>query len=312
MPMPHRVMEQKIKKRLKGKEGKARIDELKKILNDLPNYRSGPYGQIRKWVNEEIDRTRSRTKIQHHKDFAVKKEGDFQVALIGAPNSGKSSLLKALSNIQIRVADYAFTTLRPIPALFDCDGIMIQLVEVPGIIKGAAKDRGGGKALLGIAKSADAIILLHDLTMPSDELDTILDELHKANINPPSLLVCTKFDCPGAPENFAKIQKQFLNFTTFAISAEKRINIKQLEDAIRELTGLIRIYPKSPLQKKAEDRPIVLPIGSTVEDLARSIHKELATQVKYAKIEGTSAKFPGQKVGQQHVLADEDVVMLLC
>ena len=312
MPMPHRVMEQKIKKRLKGKEGKARIDELKKILNDLPNYRSGPYGQIRKLVNEEIESTRSRSKIQHHKDFAVKKEGDFQIALVGAPNSGKSSLLKALSNIQIRVADYAFTTLRPIPALFDCDGIMIQLVEVPGLIKGAAKDRGGGKALLGIAKSADAFILLHDLTMPTNELDTILDELQKANINLPSLLVCTKFDCPGAPENFAEIQKQFPNFTTFAISAEKRINIKQLEDALRELTGLIRIYPKSPLQKKAEDRPIVLPIGSTVEDLARSIHKELATQVKYAKIEGTSAKFPDQKVGQQHVLADEDVVMLLC
>ncbi len=311
MPMPHRVMEQKIKKRLKGKEGKVRIDELKKILNDLPDYRSGPYGQIRKLVNEEIEKTRSRTKIQHRNDFAVKKEGDFQIALVGAPNTGKSSLLKTLSNIQIRVADYAFTTLRPIPALFDCDGITIQLVEIPGLIKGAAEDRGGGKALLGIAKSADAIILLHDLTMPPDELDTILDELQKANIDSLSLLVCTKFDCPGAPKNFADIQKKFPEFTLLAISAEKRINIKELEDALRELTGLIRIYTKTPLQKKAGDRPIVLPAGSTIEDLARSIHKELATEAKYAKIEGTSAKFPGQKVGQQHVLADEDVVTLL-
>ncbi|HIE27542.1 TPA: GTP-binding protein [Candidatus Poribacteria bacterium] len=311
MPMPHRVMEQKIKKRLKGKEGKARIDELKKILNDLPNYRSGPYGQIRKWVNGEIEKTRSRSKIQHHRDFAVKKEGDFQIVLVGAPNSGKSSLLKALSNIQIRVADYAFTTLRPIPALFDCGGITIQLVEIPGIIKGAAEDRGGGKALLGVAKSADAIILLHDLTMPPDELDTILSELQKANIEPPSLLVCTKFDCPGARESFADIQKRFPQFTILAISAEKRINIEQLENALRELTGLIRIYPKSPLHKDAEDRPIVLPIGSTVEDLARSIHKDLATQVKSAKIEGSSAKFPRQKVGQRHVLEDKDIVTLL-
>ena len=220
-------------------------------------------------------------------------------------------MLKTLSNIQIRVADYAFTTLRPIPALFDCDGITIQLVEIPGLIKGAAEDRGGGKALLGIAKSADAIILLHDLTMPPDELDTILDELQKANIDSLSLLVCTKFDCPGAQKNFAVIQKKFPKFTLLAISAEKHINIKELEDALRELTGLIRIYTKTPLQKKAGDRPIVLPAGSTIEDLARSIHKELATKVKYAKIEGTSAKFPGQKVGQQHVLADEDVVTLL-
>ena len=125
------------------------------------------------------------------------------------------------------------------------------------------------------------------------------------------MLVCTKFDCPGARENFAKIQKRFPQFTILAISAEKRINIEQLENALRELTRLIRIYPKSPLHKNAEDRPIVLPIGSTVEDLARSIHKELATKIKYAKIDGASAKFPGQQVGQRHVLADEDVVTLL-
>jgi small GTP-binding protein len=261
-------------------------------------------------VNEEIERTRSRTKIQHHNDFAVKKEGDFQIALVGAPNSGKSSLLKALSNIQIRVADYVFTTLRPIPALFDCGGIMIQLVEIPGLIKGAAEDRGGGKALLGVAKSADAIILLHDLTMPPDGLDSILGELQKAHIDSPSLLICTKCDCPGAQENFEKIQKRFPQFTILATSAEKRINIKQLEDALREMTGLIRIYPKSPQQKNADDRPIVLPAGSTVEDFARSIHKELVTKVKYAKIEGTSATFPGQKVGLRHVLVDEDIVTL--
>jgi small GTP-binding protein len=278
----------------------------------LPNYRSGPYGQIRKWVNEEIEQTRSRTKIQHHQDFAVKKEGDFQIALLGAPNSGKSSLLKALSNIQIRVADYAFTTLRPIPALFDCGGVTIQLVEIPGIITGAAEDRGGGKALLGIAKSADATVILHDLTMPPDELDIILNELQKAKIKPPSLLICTKFDCPGAQANYAKIQKRLPKFTLLAISAEKRINIEQLENALRKLTGLIRIYPKNPQEKNADERPIVLPIGSTVEDLACSIHKDLATKVKSAKIEGASAKFPCQKVGQRHVLADEDIVTLLC
>jgi len=303
-------MEQKIKKRLKGKEGKARINELKKILSDLPNYRSGPYGQIRKRVNEEIKKTQNRTKIQHRDHLAVKKEGDFQIALVGAPNSGKSSLLKALSNIQIRVADYAFTTLRPVCALFDCGGIRIQLVEIPGLIKGAADDRGGGKALLGVAKSADAIVLLHDLTTPAEELDTILHELQKANIAPLPLLVCTKFDCPGTGENLAHIQKQFPEFTILPISAEKRINIKQLEDALRELTGLIRIYTKNSLQKNAEPQPSVLPAGSTVEDLARSIHKELAAKVKSAKIWGTSAKFPEQTVGRRHVLADEDVVML--
>ena len=77
------------------------------------------------------------------------------------------------------------------------------------------------------------------------------------------------------------------------------------------MTGLIRIYPKSPSEKNADERPIVLPAGSTVENLAHSIHKELTSKIKYAKIEGTSAKFLGQKVGQQHVLEDKDIVTLL-
>ena len=233
------------------------------------------------------------------------------VGIIGLPNAGKSTLISKLSSAHPKVADYPFTTLAPALGMAESASMdPFIIADIPGLIEGAADDRGGGKALLGVAKSADAIVLLHDLTMPSEELDIILNELQKANITPPPLLVCTKFDCPGTQENLTQIPKEFPEFTILAISAEKNINIRQLEDALRELTGLIRVYPKVSSQKHAEEQPIVLPAGSTVEDLARSIHKELAAKVKFAKVWGTSAKFPGQTVGQRHVLADEDVVML--
>ena len=77
----------------------------------------------------------------------------------GAPNAGKSSLLQALSNIQIKTGDYAFTTLRPVPALTSICGVQVQLVEIPGLIEGATEDRGGGRALLGVLRGADAIVL---------------------------------------------------------------------------------------------------------------------------------------------------------
>src|ERR671926_450424 len=65
MPMPHRTQMQVIKRRLVGKEGSERVRELRSILAELPNYRSGPYADIRKWVNAEIDAARTRKGVVH-------------------------------------------------------------------------------------------------------------------------------------------------------------------------------------------------------------------------------------------------------
>src|SRR5207253_8298657 len=161
MPMPHRTQLQLIKRRLVGKEGSEKIRELRTILTELPDYRNGPYADIRKWVNAQIDATRMRSRVVHRDSIAVRREGAAQIAFVGPPNAGKSSLLQALSSIQIRTGDYAFTTTRPVAALTRLRGVLVQLVEIPGLIEGAAEDRGGGRALLGVLRGADAIVLCH-------------------------------------------------------------------------------------------------------------------------------------------------------
>src|SRR5206468_5855154 len=158
MHMPLRTQMQVIKPRLVGKEGTERIRELRAILADLPGYRNGPYADIRKWVEAQLDQTRVRKRVVHRDSIAVRREGAAQIALVGPPNAGKSSLLQSLSEIQIKTGDYAFTTTRPVPALTRIGGVLVQLVEIPGLIEGAADDRGGGRALLGVLRSADGIV----------------------------------------------------------------------------------------------------------------------------------------------------------
>src|SRR3954467_223792 len=165
-PMPPRTQLQGIKRRLVGKEGAERVRELRAILGELPDYRNGPYADLRKWVSAEIESTRRRRRVVHRETFAVRREGVAQIAIVGSPNAGKSSLLQALSAIQIKTGDYAFTTTRPVPALTRIHDVLVQLVEIPGLIEGAHEDRGGGRALLGVLRGADAIVLCHDAARP--------------------------------------------------------------------------------------------------------------------------------------------------
>src|SRR5215470_11517056 len=203
MPMPHRTFAQVAKRRLVGKEGRERIREVRALLDELPDYRNGPYADLRKALLAEIEDTRVRSKVVHRDSIAVRREGAAQVAFVGPPNVGKSSLLQALSNIQIKTGDYPFTTLRPVPALTRIRGVLVQLVEIPGLISGAAEDRGGGRALLGVLRGADAIVYCHDATAPTDALLDVRAEVAVAGIEKPALLLATKLDEPGLDEDEA-------------------------------------------------------------------------------------------------------------
>src|SRR5215467_11096880 len=165
-----------IKRRLVGKEGSERVRELRTILTELPNYRNGPYADIRKWIHGQIAETRARSRVIQRDSIGVRREGAAQIALVGPPNSGKSSLMNALSHVQIKIGDYAFTTLRPVPALTRIGGVLVQLVEIPGLISGASEDRGGGRALLGVLRGADAIVYCHEAAAPLDGLHAVRAE----------------------------------------------------------------------------------------------------------------------------------------
>jgi small GTP-binding protein len=295
--MPHRTQLQLIKRRLVGKEGSERIRELRTIRAELPNYKNGPYADIRKWVDAQIDATRMRSRVVHRDSIAVRREGAAQIALVGAPNAGKSSLLQALSSVQIKTGDYAFTTTRPVPALTRIGGVLVQLVEIPGLIDGASADRGGGRALLGVLRNADAIVFCHACDAPLAELETVRREVAAAGIDLPAIAAATKAD--GAPP-FAHDELEVV-----PVSVLDDASLDAFREAVWRLTGLLRVHLRDG------GDPVALRPPVTVRDVADSIHHELGASCTGARIWGPSARFPGQRVGPAHELADGDAVEVL-
>jgi small GTP-binding protein len=308
MPMPHRTQMQVIKRRLVGKEGADRIRELRAVLGDLPNYRNGPYADIRKWVHGQIEETRTRSRVVQRDGIEVRREGAAQVALVGPPNGGKSSLLHALSHVQIKIGDYAFTTLRPVPALTRIGGVLVQLVEIPGLIAGAAEGRGGGRALLSVLRGADAMVYCQDVGAPVRTLLEVRAEIEAAGIHLPAILVATKMDDarPGALETLTAAMP---DLPLLGVSILDEAGLDALKEAVWRLVGLIRVYLRRDGEVARE--PLPMEPRSTVSEVAAEIHGDVSASFRSARVWGPSARFEGQRVGRDHEVEDGDVVEIL-
>jgi uncharacterized protein len=124
--------------------------------------------------------------------YDVKKSGDATVVLIGLPSVGKSTLLNRLTNAKSKVAAYQFTTLEVVPGVMEQSGARIQVLDLPGIIKGASSGKGLGRRVLAVARSADLVLFVVDVFQP--EAREILErELRSTGIrvdeSPPNVVI---------------------------------------------------------------------------------------------------------------------------
>jgi small GTP-binding protein len=139
-------------------------------------------------------------------------------------------------------------------------------------------------------------------------IDQFIDVLDRNKSYVPMLILLNKVDLVDKAY-LQEIKKTIPDF--IPISADKNMNIDFLKEQIFENLNLIRIYLK-PQGKKADmEDPLVLKKGSTVIEACGKLHREFVKNFRHAKIWGTSVKFPGQKVGPDHVLEDEDVLRII-
>ncbi len=143
-------------------------------------------------LKEELEKEKAKSARQ---TISIKKEGDATVVLVGFPSVGKSSLLNALTGAKSEVADYDFTTTKPVPGVLEFKHAKIQIIDMPGIVEGAASGKGRGKEVLSAVRIADLIVIVADV-FRLDSIEIVKKELYESGIRldqkPPDVVIKRK------------------------------------------------------------------------------------------------------------------------
>ena len=252
--------------------------------------------------------------------YLIDKQGAGQVCLLGFPNTGKSSLVETLTNANVKVAPYPFSTPLPQPGMMPYEDIKIQLIDTPPITT-----EGIPGPFSTTIRNSDLVIIFTDLANDEcvDQLQLTLNFLRERRILREEMIegvacftldkciiVGTKADNEGSQERL-QIMKELIEDCpqVLPISTETGQNMDRLKQLVFDKLEIIRIYSKKPGKEPEMERPFVLKKGSDVLEFAKSVHKDIADNLKNARVWG-SARFDGQSVAQDYFLKDKDIVEL--
>jgi uncharacterized protein len=165
-----------------SKKIKELQDELKKTKYNKAT--QGHIGIVKAKIAQLKEKQEQRTSKKTGKSehgYSVRKSGDGTVLLLGFPSAGKSTLLNKLTGSESEVAAYAFTTLSVIPGMLNYNQAKIQILDVPGIVSGAASGKGRGKEVLAVIRNADLVLVIIDVNHP-EHYPAILREVWESRI----------------------------------------------------------------------------------------------------------------------------------
>ncbi len=301
-----------------------RIVELEKLLSLAPNHKGAErmiadyrkkLAQLKAQLEKRKEQERAR-RSGGSEEGVVRKEGAGQVCLIGVTNSGKSTLINAVTNAKLDVGDYPFTTPIPTPAMLTLDDINIQLVELPGVFEGS-HEAGIGRQAMAVARNTDCIALVIDLSQDIDwQMQTILGEIDHARIRLNKEKTAVRIEKVGLGghmlygiQNYQgdiEEVKEFLRarrITNIIVRFQKPATFQQLIDALDTSVAYVRamivatkgdapgsITRYQELEKKYADRFDIVPTSAmrkeNLDGMSWAFYNHLDILRVYTKIPG--------------------------
>ena len=321
----------------KARDPRERLQWLREMLRVIPKHKGTDHlqGDIKRRIKELAEELEGPRKggARGGPALVIRPEGAAQIALIGPPNAGKSSLHARLTGSGAQVAPYPFTTQHPEPGMMPHEDIHFQLVDLP-----AVSPEHPVPWLASTLQSAEACLLVVDLgdaacvekveavhALLRERRVTLTDRWDPAGAGPaagedgedpfalrlPTLLLANKADRSADPpgELRAFLELAGLRYPALPASAATGRGLGEIGPWLFDHLGIVRVYTKTPGRPADGHRPFVLRRGQTVEDVARLVHQDLLRSFKYARVWDRSGA-GGQHVGREHSVVDGDVVEL--
>ncbi|OEH74208.1 hypothetical protein cyc_05203 [Cyclospora cayetanensis] len=255
--------------------------------------------------------------------FDVARQGDARVCLIGFPSVGKSTLMNSLTAEEAAeeglakersaVGAYEFTTLTCQPSVFFVENTKIQLLDLPGIIEGAAEGRGRGRQVIAVAHSCDLVLMVLDSTKDDTQQRLLTKELEAVGIRlnkKPANVSFKPKKAGGLTVNFIVPQSETDDFIDVIEGNRKFLKCIYVYNKV----DMLSIKEIDEIARRPNSVVVSSQAGWNLERLKRQVFdslEDLLKDFKYAFVWGASAKHQPQHVGLGHELEDEDVLQIV-
>lgn len=293
----YRQAEQQYKEAITSHE---KLVALKVMLAKLPKHKGTEKMQadLRKKISrlekEMKQKPRSATS-RRERMYNIPKQGAGQIGLLGAANSGKSSLFYALTGADSVIASWPYSTPHPVVGMIQFENIQFQLIDMPPMISEHTEPWQWG-----IMRNADLVLALFSAEGEAKkQIEALRLEIDKYKLLK-IIWVATKID--KLPDG----QMPRFPVDALYIAADQLVGLEELTREIFNRLEIVRVYTKQPGKEADMDDPVLLKKGSVLLDAAHHLHKDFAENLKYARL--WNNEMFGNRVARDHEMQDGDIV----